>query len=287
MISLIIAFILLLNFNVLAQKMDYNEVKKVALNAYSLNSNQKNSNYKIKDVIPISDNDVIAYYIFNFEPKGHIVVSNEKSFEPILGYGLNSTIDFDSIPPGMRYLLNNFKYEISYSRKQGIITSKGNSEKWDYYLNIDENSVQKSYSSGTYLLQTIWGQDLGYNRFCPFDPNSNIRTIVGCGGVALAQILYYWQCRVFPDSSNSYTPQGFPNAISLNFYGQNYNWYGMSKTAPDDYNAQLLYHSAVAISSNFSDSSTTSTITNARKAFLLNFGFNTSTIQYKSGSNDA
>jgi hypothetical protein len=280
-ISLIIAFILFQNFDVLAQKMDYSEVKKVALNAYSLNSNPKSSNYKIKDVIPISDNDVIAYYIFNFEPKGHIVVSNDKAFEPILGYGLNSTIDFDSIPPGLKYLLNNFKKEISYTRQQGIVTSRETAEKWDYYLNFDEIITLKSYSSGTYLLQTKWGQGLGYNRFCPLDPNTSNRTIVGCGGVALGQILYYWQCRVFPDNSISYTPTGFPGPISLTFSGQNYNWSGMSKTSPDDYNALLLYHSAVSICSNFTDSSTSSYTNYARTALVSYFGFNANNTQYK------
>lgn len=280
-ISLIVAFILFLNFNVLAQKIDYTGVEKVALNAYSLNSNQNSSNFRIKEVIPISNNSEIAYYIFNFEPKGHIVVSNDKAFEPILGYGLNSTIDFDSIPPGLKYLLNSFKEEISYTRKQGIAISKETIEKWDYYLNLDETSGQKSYSTGTYLLQTIWGQDLGFNRFCPLDPNTNNRTIVGCGGVALGQILYYWQCRVFPDNSISYTPTGFPSPISLTFSGQNYNWSGMSKTSSDDYNALLLYHSAVSIRSNFTDSSTTSYTNYARTALVSYFGFNANNTQYK------
>lgn len=285
--SLIVVFISFLNFNVLAQMMDFNEVKEVALNAHSLNSNQGSSDFKIKDVIPISDNGVIAYYIFNFEPKGHILVSNEKSFEPILGYGLNSTIDFDSIPPGMKYLLDNFKDEIGYARKQGIVSNKETIEKWDYYLNKDKIYRQKSYSTGTYLLQTIWGQGSGYNQLCPFVPNTNIRTLVGCGGVALAQILFYWQCRVFPDNSISYTPAGFPNPISLNFYGQNYNWSGMSKTAPDNYNALLLYHSAVSMRSDFSSSSTTSYIHNARNAFVSYFGFNATNVQNKSSfSND-
>ena len=221
---------LLLPFTLRAQTIDYKEVEKVALNSFLLHSGKNLSNIRITDVIPVSDNNEneVAYYIFNIEPKGHIVVSNDRAFEPILGYGLSSTIDFDSIPPGLKYLLDNFKNEISYTRKQGIVTSKETREKWDYYLNLAETSGQKSYSTGTYLMQTIWGQDLGFNRFCPLDPNTNNRTIVGCGGVALGQILYYWQCRVFPDNSISYTPAGFPVPISLTFSGQNYNWSGMS-----------------------------------------------------------
>lgn len=124
-VPLIIAFALFLPCTLWAQTIDYKEVEKVALNSFSLNSGNNLSNIRITDVIPISDNNEneIAYYIFNIEPKGHIVVSNDKTFEPILGYGLNSTIDFDSIPPGLKYLLDNFKNEISYTRKQGVVST--------------------------------------------------------------------------------------------------------------------------------------------------------------------
>lgn len=89
-ISHIVAIALFLPYNIIAQTIDYKGVEKVALNSFSLNSGENLSNIRITDVIPISDNNEneIAYYIFNFEPKGHIVVSNDKTFEPILGYGL-------------------------------------------------------------------------------------------------------------------------------------------------------------------------------------------------------
>ena len=275
-ISFTIAIILFLNLNIFAQKVSYNGVEKVAINAYSINSNQNRSDFKIKEVIPVSEKGEITFYIFNFEPKGHIVVSNDKAFEPILGYGLNSNIDLDSIPPGLKYLLYNFQNEISYARKQGVLTSEETIKKWGNYLSSNETSGQNRYSNGTYLVQTKWGQGSAYNRFCPTDPLTSNRTIVGCGGVAFGQILNYWHCRVFPDNSTSYTPRDFQNPINLTFSGQNYNWANMSTNSPDDNNALLLYHSAVSIHSNFSDRSTSSYMSNAQTAFTSYFGFNAS-----------
>lgn len=239
-IILFAALISVLPFTLSAQEIEFSKIEKMAIKVFSLKSGRSESGVKISKTLPIYDNKEIAYYVFNFEPSGHIIVSNNKAFEPILGYGLTSVINLDSIPLGLKYMLENYKKEISQTKKQGLISNQKTSSKWDSYLNLEINTTLQSYSTGTYLLQTTWAQNSGYNRFCPLYPNTNVRTIVGCGGVALGQILYYWQCRVFPDNSISYTPAGFPAPINVNFYGQNYNWSSMSKTSSDDYNALLL-----------------------------------------------
>jgi hypothetical protein len=280
-IIIVAAVFFLLPISAVAQEIEYNKIEKLALKVFSLKSNRSTSSLKISKALPIYADKDIAYYIFNFEPAGHIIISTNKAFEPILGYGLNSTIDFDSIPLGLKFLLDNYKEEINKTKKQGLITSKETSTKWDNYTNLDVNISSQSYSAGTYLLQTTWAQGNGYNRFCPLEPNTNLRTIVGCGGVALGQILYYWQCRVFPDNSITYTPDGFLSPLTVNFYGQNYNWAAMSKTSSDDYNALLLFHSAAAIRANFGSASTTNFADNTRTALVTYFGFNANNIQYK------
>ena len=50
--------------------------------------------------------------------------------------------------------------------------------------------------SGRILLSTRWAQssDGGfvYNAYCPLDPQTGNRSLVGCVGLMHAQILYYW-----------------------------------------------------------------------------------------------
>ncbi len=286
-VTIFAAILVLLPISVTAQEIGFNKIEKIALKVFSLKSNRSASSLKISKAIPIYSNNEVAYYIFNFEPSGHIIVSTNKAFEPILGYGLNSTIDFDSIPLGLKFLLDNYKNEISQTKKQGLIISKETSSKWENYINLDINASLQSYSTGTYLLQTTWAQDNGYNRFCPLDPITNLRTIVGCGGVALGQILYYWQCRVFPDNSITYTPARFLSPLTVNFFGQNYNWSSMSKTSSDDYNALMLYHSAASIRADFGSASTTNFATNTRTALVTYFGFNANNIQNKDSYTNA
>jgi len=113
-----------------------------------------------------------------------------------------------------------------------------------------------------------------------------MRSSLGCGAVAVGQILYYWSCRVFPDDEISYTPSGFSAPISLNFYDQVYNWQGMGKNIADNSNALLLYHCAVALRSNFTSSATSSTTVDAYLAFITYFGFSAD-LQVESNYSDA
>ena len=202
---LFVGFVLmiLLPFTTKAKIVEFKHVEKVALNAFMLNSGIAKSNLKIKEVIPVVNNSEIVYYIFNFETQGHIVVTNENALEPILGYGITSNIDFDNIPPGLLYLLNNFKKEISYAREQKLQASTKINNKWNYYLNLNESEAIKNYSPGTFLLETTWGQADGYNIYCPISAEG-LPTVVGCGGVAFGQILKYWNCRVSPQGIKSY-----------------------------------------------------------------------------------
>lgn len=142
-------------------------------------------------------------------------------------------------------------------------------------MSINEQNASKSYSSGTYLLQTTWDQASGYQQFCPNMPNSSIKCSVGCGGVALGQILKYWNCRVFQDGSRSYTSPTINQTLSVNYFEQNYDWQNMALSSPDAKNALLLYHSAVALSSDFchDGTSTSSTTHQARNALVNYFGF--------------
>lgn len=280
--SIVLILIFTLNFTAKAKEVDYEIVKKVALNAFMLNSGISKSNFKITETIPISKDKKLVYYIFNFE-KGHIVVSSDDIIMPILGYGLTSNIDFNKIPSGLLCLLNNYKDEILFAQKQKLQANKEINDKWNYYLNLDEQTALKSYSLGTYLLTTTWGQSAGYQQYCPDKPNSSIKCSIGCGGVALGQILKYWNCRVFPDGSNTYTSSTINQTLSVNYYNQDYDWQNMSINSPDDDNALLLYHSAVALNSNFcSNGTNTSSYThNVRGAFVNYFGFNADNPKWK------
>jgi len=123
-----------------------------------------------------------------------------------------------------------------------------------------------------------------YNSCCPTDAQGH-RTIVGCGGVALAQILYYWSCNVHPQGSVTYSQPGFPT-FHINFANQTYNWLAMPHSQASAENAKLLYHSAVAIYSTFGVIGTSSTTEEVPWALISKFGFNADLKERKHYSND-
>jgi len=249
-------------------------VKKVALNVFSNRFGIDKNQIEISEIIPVSANGEVVYTIFNLNPKGHIIISNDDVAEPILGYGFESHIDFHNIPPALEYLLGEYKSEILSAKKQKIKPHETVQEKWMNYSSDEFELGLKSYNVGSYLLETEWGQDLAYNDECPDDPVTNNQCLVGCVGVALGQVLNYWGCRVFPDSSISYTPDRFSSSISLNFYDQDYDWGDIGSVAAST--AQFLYHCAVAVESDFGDPTigTSSNIYLARSALVNYYGFN-------------
>lgn len=245
----------LLHFSITlsAKNVTLETASQVAFNVFSEKSGVTKSSLEIKEVIPVKKGDLVLYRIFNFNPKGYIVITADDNSRPVIGYGLNSNFSFDNAPPALLYLLGEYKQEMEYIVKNKLKADDTITGNWKKYS--DKNYVPlKSYTVGTPLLETSWGQSSPYNNSCPLDPNTGYRCLVGCTAVALGQILNYWNCKVFPDSANTYTPINFTNSLTINFYNQDYDWEHM--TTEPSVTAELLYHCGVAIEVNYTDSST-------------------------------
>lgn len=279
----IIVFSLLFSSTTLyAKKVDVETASQVALNAFYERSGISATKLQIKDILLVEHQKEPVYRIFNLIPKGYIIISAEDNTEPVLGYGLDANFSFEKAPPGLLYLLDEYKKEINFIKNKKLKGDKRIKEKWDKYSS--ENFViLKSYTPGSYLLKTLWYQYNGFNNECPLDPNTGDTCLVGCAPAALGQILHYWGCLVTPQGSNTYTPDGFTSSLSVNFGQQSYDWDAMSHSSPDEDNAELLYHCGVATEANYTDSSTTASSNNINYALQNYFGFETNGYMFKSG----
>jgi hypothetical protein len=270
-----------------AKNVELEQAKKIALNLFSENSGTQKYFIEIKEIIPVEYNGVEVFRIFNLNPQGYIIITADDNAEPLIGYGLNSNFSFDNAPSALIALLEEYKKEMAYIIEKKLVANEKIASKWEKFL--DENYIpHKSYLAGTFLLETTWGQgnkysSTHYNKYCPVDPNTGYRCIAGCTAVALAQILHYWDCRVFPDGTESYTPPGFSNPLpTVYFYNEDYNWNGMNHNSPDDDNAELIYHCGVAINVMYTDSSTGGYDSKVRDAMEDYFGIHTSGLLSKS-----
>jgi len=262
-----------------AKNVTLETASQVAFNVFSEKSGVTKSSFEIKEVISVKKGDLVLYRIFNFSPKGYIVITADDNSRPVIGYGLNSNFSFDNAPPALIYLLGEYKKEMEYIVKNKLKADDTITGNWEKYS--DKNYVPlKSYTVGNELLETNWNQGSPYNNSCPLDPNTGYRCLVGCTAVALGQILNYWNCKVFPDGTRTYYPNiHFTNPLTVNFYDQDYEWDDIgTEVAPT---AEFLYHCGVAIRVNYTDSATSGYSNYVDQAMRNNFGFQTSGLKSK------
>jgi len=303
LLGLFLFFPVFLSFELKAEEVNLTDIKKVALNAFSQYSGKSQSELQIVQIIPIMHHDTTFFYIFNFDP-GFIMVAADDVSVPIIGYDLENTIDINDLPPAVSYLFDGYKEEIGIAKRMRPETSPEIQRQWDDLLNRerggdDEESISKGlpapttpiYTPGTWLIGTKWNQSGGnttaggitFNEYCP--TINGTKTLVGCGGVAFAQILNYYSCHVAPQGTISYNPP--TGAININLSNVSYDWNNMTQYYANAHNAQLLYHSAAAIKSNFGVNNTESNIINVQPAFSGNFGFSLSLRYERVGFNDS
>lgn len=295
LIELIGLLLLFIFCEVKAQEVKKTEAQQVAVNAFSAYSGKAAGSLNITQQIPIVSKDTTLFYVYNFED-GFVIIAADKVAEPVLAFNLTSKFDFDNMSPALTDLLEDYKHEIIQAKRAKVKSLPAISNKWANYLNPGKAASNNSgtsqvttttttYIEGSYLIATNWGQNGGringnnidYNNYCPVDAYGR-KTLVGCGGVALAQILNYWTCRVHPQNSINYIsdhdeePLSF--SIDISLASQIYNWDNMFIDQATYDNALFLYHCAAALKSDFGIYSTGSLSSNVDNALIKNFGFN-------------
>lgn len=207
-------------------------------------------------------------YIVNFEPEGWAIVSLDQNARPVIGYSPKGFFDVQEVSSNVKNWLNNQSEQIKHAEKNAKWTGEWKS------LEQEQLPALKSATAVEPLLKTEWDQGAGWNRFCPpYAEGPNGKAFVGCVAVAMAQALYYLKFPVEPQGSKSYQLEPY-GTISLNFDAEpEYNWHQMSLATPDDENARLLYHCAVAVEMDFGGDGSGAYTTRVPFAFRNYFGF--------------
>lgn len=161
-------------------------------------------------------------YIVNAEDSaGWVIVSNEKTYPTIIAHGKSGNLIYDNelLPPALLCILDTHMDAIDSTRneKSTLSTTYASSSPTVVYTKqnlIDEDYWKQSCNNDTGIVDT----DKMYNKYC----DQNIlciggchREYVGCGPVAMAKIMRYWQ---WP---NSLTVKGFLGINDTTYY---YDW---------------------------------------------------------------
>ena len=115
------------------------------------------------------------YYVFNLDNNnGYVIASGDDRAFAILGYSTQGKIDTDSMPDGMKWMLDFYTKQIAASPEK----STNNRMK-----------SAASYPAIEPMLTTTWDQWYPYNANCPLENGK--RCVTGCVATAMAQVMYY------------------------------------------------------------------------------------------------
>lgn len=164
-----------------------------------------------------------AYYVFNAEDGGFVIVSGDDRTHEILAYSEHGNFDSEHLPANMKWWID------SYARQ---IAALGTSQ--SPVANSSSNRGQRVAIAP--LVSAKWDQDAPYNSKCPdvnyvdYDENgydANNRCATGCVATAMAQLMYYWKWPETCRALNSYETSG--HTIKA-LHGTTFKWDKMKDT---------------------------------------------------------
>lgn len=201
-----------------------------------------------------------CFYVFNVGKEGHVIVSADDFYRPIVAYSDEGIFDAENINPGLDYMLNQV-----IANRSGKLTGDANltvAAEWQSVTNTGKLISRNGGKGREYLVKTKWNQNPApYNSMCPEDPqspNSGYRAYVGCVATAMSQIMKYWNHPAQGQGSHSYYHPKYGQQ-SANFGATTYDWdnmlnsYGNNNYTPEQGTAvsTLCYHCGVSVNMNY------------------------------------
>lgn len=216
--------------------------------------------------------EINSLYLFEYSPKGFVIVSTEDRTIPVMGYSYETNIDScHSIIP-LNNWLNMYGKEIDDIRN---MKSGETNKQWDQILNNNFKYSIKSEEVAP-IIKTTWNQSGAYNNYTPID--NAYHTPAGCVAVAMAQIMRYWEHPEKGFGEHSYTHDVY-GTLSANFDTTYYDWDNMPLHNANDNIAFLLYQVGVSINMDYNPSGSGSTIEKSKNALETYFDYNTDHIR--------
>ena len=252
---LLLAVSSVFSFGVLAQNVTLDVAQTVAVNFISM---KKGNNVQANPIvsqqhIQRGESGEPLLYIFNFEGGGFVIVSADKSVEPVLAYSTTNSFAINGENPAAKDIVDNYATGISYNIKENMLPTVELKNEWEQ-MEIGVFKKQKAGTGVEPLITSKWNQDKYYNELCPdtIMPSSmnayDNRTPNGCVALAMAQIMYYHRTPRVGQGNHKYVCSGY--AVLEEYFDKgNYNYEAMSDVATGYSHAlaQLIYHLGVSV----------------------------------------
>lgn len=171
--------------------------------AYSFWGKQMPQKAKAKSRTATTASPSDAYYVFNNDAGGFVIIAGDDAVTPVLGYTSTGSFDAENLPDGLKDLLK------SYERQ---IAALG-----DNY--VANQTATRTAFTGEKLLNTAkWNQDAPFNKYTPKN------YVTGCVATAGAIVMKHHGYPAKGTGSHSYTWNG--QDLTANFE-HDYDWANM------------------------------------------------------------
>ena len=198
------------------------------------------------------------YYAYNVPNGGFVLMASLADGEiKVVGYSIDSNVDFDNAPDALVAWLASYKEAIA---------TQGNT--------YPQPTVQPVEP----LITTKWGQGDPYNRMCPKYDGKPL--LAGCTAVAMAQIMYHYKSTSPCQGKLEYVNEGVGNKeLCVDYSKTSYDWgsmlpaYGKGQYTDTQANAvaKLMYEAGVSCKARYDIKGTMTMATSAALPFV---GFN-------------
>ena len=175
--------------------------------AYSFWGKQMPQKAKAKSRTATTASPSDAYYVFNNDAGGFVIIAGDDAVTPVLGYTSTGSFDAENLPDGLKDLLK------SYERQ---IAALG-----DNYV-ANQTATRAGFTGENLLNTAKWNQNAPFNKYTPNN------YVTGCVATAGAIVMKHHGYPAKGTGSHSYTWNG--QDLTANFE-HDYDWASM----PDKY----------------------------------------------------
>ena len=223
--------------------------------AYSFWGKQMPQKAKAKSRAATTASRSDAYYVFNNDAGGFVIIAGDDAVTPVLGYTSTGSFDAENLPDGLKDLLK------SYERQ---IAALG-----DNY--VANQTATRTAFTGEKLLKTA-----EWNQYAPFNKYTPNNYVTGCVATSGAIVMKHHGYPAKGTGSHSYTCNG--KTLTANFE-HDYDWASMpakydgTNDAAFDGVARLMADLGVAVEMQYAKNGSGAYIGDMISALQKYFGY--------------
>lgn len=249
-----------------AREVSQEQARQKALSFLQANKAARGARFVGKSVEDVrlcytsSDEGTPAFYVFNADDKGFVIVSAEDRTEEILGYSANGQFDEEHIPDALRELLQDYARQIAALGEDSSLSGRPD--------------AAAAFVGAKQIETAQWNQRAPYNYYCPEN------CLAGCVATATAIIMRHYGHPDRGSGTHSYQVPYTGETLSADFSEHTYAWDAMpmaNAQSGTDANyrgvARLIADIGIAVEMQYTPDFSSASIWDARQALVEYFSY--------------